>query len=241
MHFIYLSLFLLNGCGLNEEKVCSAFFNGFYEAQTSNFSCNEEISSWVPEENLADCSCPPLENLSSLSREEAFKQGARKFCLENIACSDCDEFVNEIMESASFVSQGASIVNRYGNRYDDCRNNQHPIGTITSHSDGDEIVEGVITEFVGNVSDSDDRPEDLLVTWYSGKKEGKYYVDIEVICLTSSPAADGTTKCEGSIEWSNTLILSVRDSSSSWGWPSAGKFANSISDSKVEVTVVSQD
>ena len=46
--------------------------------------------------------------------------------------------------------------------------NQAPEADITSHSDGEQIPEGVMVLFTGSVSDTNHALEDLLVTWYAG-------------------------------------------------------------------------
>ena len=81
--------------------------------------------------------------------------------------------------------------------------NNPPKASITSHANGDQILEGISTLFVGAVSDDNDSTEDLLVTWYA---------DLEVICPEAPPEADATTRCEASIG-ANTekITLTVRD------------------------------
>ena len=61
-----------------------------------------------------------------------------------------------------------------------CRNdtgvttfNANPDAEITSHSDGEEVLEGYTENFRGAVSDSDNSTEELTATWF---------VDGEVAC-----------------------------------------------------------
>ena len=44
--------------------------------------------------------------------------------------------------------------------------NAEPVAEITSHSDGDEVVEGDTETFRGSVSDPDHAASDLTATWY---------------------------------------------------------------------------
>ena len=65
--------------------------------------------------------------------------------------------------------------------------NRAPIAAITSHSDGDQVLESIPTLFIGNVSDPNEPTEDLLVTWYA---------DLEELCPEAPPEVDATTRCE---------------------------------------------
>ena len=64
--------------------------------------------------------------------------------------------------------------------------NSEPTATISSHIDGDRILEGVETEFRGVVSDPEDAYDSLLVTWTAGGT---------AICPEQPAVADGTTTC----------------------------------------------
>ena len=64
--------------------------------------------------------------------------------------------------------------------------NSDPTATISSHIDGDSVLEGVDIEFRGVVADSEDAYDALLVTWTSGGT---------AICPEQPAVADGTTSC----------------------------------------------
>ena len=49
--------------------------------------------------------------------------------------------------------------------------NAHPDATVTSHADGDALLEGVTVTFHGIVSDPDHQAEELLATWRLGGEE----------------------------------------------------------------------
>ncbi len=66
------------------------------------------------------------------------------------------------------------------------RFNAEPQAAITSHSDGEDVLEGYEITVRGSVSDADDSEGSLSVTWYLGD---------EVACDATAPADDGTTTC----------------------------------------------
>ena len=81
--------------------------------------------------------------------------------------------------------------------------NQAPEADITSHSDGEQIPEGVMVLFTGSVSDTNHALEDLLVTWYAGT---------DILCDETVPEVDATTRCEGVLSADvTTITLAVRD------------------------------
>ena len=81
--------------------------------------------------------------------------------------------------------------------------NRAPIAAITSHSDGDQVLESIPTLFIGNVSDPNEPSEDLLVTWYA---------DLEELCPEAPPEVDATTRCEAEVgPGVEQIILRVRD------------------------------
>ena len=75
--------------------------------------------------------------------------------------------------------------------------NSEPSAEITSHSDGDEVLEGYTETFRGAVSDPDDSAADLTATWY---------LDDAVLCESAAPDADGISTCEAVIPADATEI-----------------------------------
>ena len=81
--------------------------------------------------------------------------------------------------------------------------NANPEVTITSHADGDVLLQGETVGFTGIASDPDHPAEDLLATWRLGGEE---------ICASSAPSADGLTSCEATVDLDDTsLTLEVVD------------------------------
>ena len=81
--------------------------------------------------------------------------------------------------------------------------NASPEATITSHSDGDEVLEGFIGNLRGQVSDSNHSSEELEAAWYYGD---------DVICDWEAPDSGGATSCDVLFELDETIIrLEVRD------------------------------
>jgi len=80
--------------------------------------------------------------------------------------------------------------------------NTGPQATITSHSDGDHILEGHVVSFMGSVSDDEDVSTDLQVRWLS---------DERVLCEATSPSADNFTTCEATLWDSGDITLEVTD------------------------------
>jgi len=65
--------------------------------------------------------------------------------------------------------------------------NAEPEAEITSHSDGEEVLEGYVQTFRGSVTDPDNSAEDLTTIWYVGTEEA---------CAAATPASDGSTSCD---------------------------------------------
>ena len=65
--------------------------------------------------------------------------------------------------------------------------NPNPEASITSHQNGDEILEGSSVYFVGNVNDANHSSEELTTIWKSGS---------DTLCAAAAPSSDGTTLCE---------------------------------------------
>lgn len=81
--------------------------------------------------------------------------------------------------------------------------NAPPAASITSHVDGQTIMAGTQTTFVGTVSDTNHNTDVLKATWYA---------DDTVICPEATPQTDGSTTCETTITDDMTQIrLVVQD------------------------------
>ena len=48
--------------------------------------------------------------------------------------------------------------------------NPGPEAEISSHSDGDEVLEGMVITFEGNVTDANHQAQELTTTWKSGSE-----------------------------------------------------------------------
>ncbi len=75
--------------------------------------------------------------------------------------------------------------------------NTDPSANITSHQDGDILLEGVDITFVGFVSDANHQNQDLLVTWQTEQRE---------LCPAQAPQQDGNTTCVAQLEEGETQI-----------------------------------
>ena len=80
--------------------------------------------------------------------------------------------------------------------------NDEPTATITSHSDGSEVMEEVSTVLLGKVSDSNHSEDESSVTTWR--------VDGESVCTDVIPAEDGTTQCETTLSTGTREPGSVR-------------------------------
>ena len=81
--------------------------------------------------------------------------------------------------------------------------NANPTAAITSHVDGDTVVEGVPELITGQVGDADDDATALSVTWTVGGAE---------VCTDSEPESDGAVSCEATFEeGGGSVVLSVSD------------------------------
>ena len=65
--------------------------------------------------------------------------------------------------------------------------NPAPKADIISHSDGDTVLEGFATQFVGSVTDANHTPDQLTTIWY---------LDGEIVCDGVIPNEQGQTECE---------------------------------------------
>ena len=81
--------------------------------------------------------------------------------------------------------------------------NAEPTAEITSHSDGDEVLEGAVVVFRGGVGDIDHTAGDLTTTWF---------LDDTIMCESAAPDVDGITTCSFTMPAeANTVALEVRD------------------------------
>ena len=81
--------------------------------------------------------------------------------------------------------------------------NPAPKADIVSHNDGDVVLEGIPTLFVGSVTDANHTPDQLTTIWY---------VNGDVVCDEVSPDENGETACELALGLEDTeIILAVRD------------------------------
>ena len=81
--------------------------------------------------------------------------------------------------------------------------NTNPDITITSHADGADVQEGLLTEFHAQVSDANHDTEELSVAWLVGD---------ELICDWAPPSAVGASVCEVAFALSDSnLVAEVRD------------------------------
>ena len=69
--------------------------------------------------------------------------------------------------------------------------NNPPTASITSHSDGAEIYEGVTVNLIGQVADTNHSESELLVRWSS---------DVRELCPETNASADGAVSCQTSFE-----------------------------------------
>ena len=81
--------------------------------------------------------------------------------------------------------------------------NSTPTATITSHSNDDELLEGVEYTFVGMVSDDNHSADELSVVWST---------DVRELCSATQPDVEGTASCRATLEAGETkLKLQVSD------------------------------
>ena len=69
--------------------------------------------------------------------------------------------------------------------------NNPPTASITSHSDGAEIYEGITINLIGQVSDTNHSESELLARWSS---------DVRELCPETNASADGAVSCQTSLE-----------------------------------------
>ena len=87
--------------------------------------------------------------------------------------------------------------------------NPNPEAQISSHSDGDEVLEGYVITFMGNVSDANHTPDELTTIWKSGT---------DILCEATVANIDGTSVCEAVLTPDDTSItLEVKDTENAPG------------------------
>ena len=65
--------------------------------------------------------------------------------------------------------------------------NSKPEASITSHTDGDEVLEGILVTLRGSASDANHTYDQLSATWYSGS---------EIICEGIVLESNGVVQCD---------------------------------------------
>ena len=75
--------------------------------------------------------------------------------------------------------------------------NPNPEAQISSHSDGDEVLEGYVITFMGNVSDVNHTPDELTTIWKSGT---------DILSKVTVANIDGTSVCEVILNHNDTSI-----------------------------------
>lgn len=83
-----------------------------------------------------------------------------------------------------------------------------PTAEITSHFEGDDLMEGFAELFQGRVSDVDNDPEELLATWF---------IDGTVACAAVAPDASGNTSCAATVPAANTMSVRLEAADPSEG------------------------
>ena len=87
--------------------------------------------------------------------------------------------------------------------------NSAPQAVITSHTDGDELLEAVEYTFVGQVSDTNHNMSELLVVWSTDDRE---------ICPETAPDVTGLSTCTAVLEAGESqLKMQVTDPERSSG------------------------
>ena len=87
--------------------------------------------------------------------------------------------------------------------------NPNPEAEISSHLDGDEVLEGYVTTFMGNVSDANHSADQLTATWKSG---------LDILCAPTVANLDGTSVCEAVLTPDDRQItLEVKDADNAPG------------------------
>ena len=80
--------------------------------------------------------------------------------------------------------------------------NPAPQAEVISPDDGSEVLEGITSSFVGNVTDSNNPPEELVTTWYLGE---------DIMCDEVIPTSVGDSYCDFSLTEDSEITLVVRD------------------------------
>ena len=69
--------------------------------------------------------------------------------------------------------------------------NSDPTATITSHADGDEVLEGMAVTFRGSMSDPNHQTKELTSTWRAGDR---------VLCDAVLADVEGNSVCDAVLE-----------------------------------------
>ena len=87
--------------------------------------------------------------------------------------------------------------------------NPAPKADIFSHADGDVVLEGFVTTFIGSVTDANHTPDQLTTIWY---------LDGDVVCEDIIPDEDGQTQCDITLGTENSEVtLAVLDTENARG------------------------
>ena len=83
------------------------------------------------------------------------------------------------------------------------QSNRNPTITITSHTDGSTVQEGMAVTFRAQVTDDDNELEELTVAWFIGE---------QLTCDWTVPDSAGTSYCELALQANeNRIVAEVRD------------------------------
>ena len=106
--------------------------------------------------------------------------------------------------SSGCIEQGIGVSNRT------------PEAEITSHKDGDTVLEGQVVGVRGRVQDAETAANELSVSWYVG----------EQLMCSDIPSQDGTTNCNLSLsEGDSQVLLEVHDVHGAIGGDAPGEGA----------------
>ena len=75
--------------------------------------------------------------------------------------------------------------------------NSEPTAAITSHSEGAELFEAIEYTFMGTVTDPNHSALELNVKWSTDTRE---------LCAETTPDADGSASCRGTLEEGDTQL-----------------------------------
>ena len=91
----------------------------------------------------------------------------------------------------------------------DIPSNSSPEVIITSHLDGEEILDAYVITLIGSTSDIDHSSDELMATWTSGS---------DMLCAAAPVSPDGTTSCETVLTVDDEMItVTVTDPENAQG------------------------